>query len=501
MHSPPAKFCISILPRSENELFELLRVNQNTDLLEIRCDYLVGRINLQQVRRHYPEPLIITVRNQSEGGFWKGPESDRITFFKQALDAGMNYIDVEWLHSDELFRNLRFPATTELIISHHTAETDSSRLQSLFREMLKTPADIYKFIYTVDDLNGNLHLPDLIRIPQQKKVRYIIHGMGEAGLISRIIGSMLGNEWTYVAGANADATAEGQPDIHTLKDIYFLQERSADTRLTGLVGYPVRQSSGWKLHNCLVHRAREIYKQKVTDYIYLNFPVQNLENFWRKWEPSLYGLSITIPHKQNFISLLDQPGRTVLLSGVCNTAVKKNGIWYGFNADMLAIYELLKPHHRKLTGGVLIYGTGATTRSAVAAVRELNINEIYICGRNRAKGRQIAEEFHLQFVDEDNLPSVRPAVIIQTTPVGMFPDTDAMPPLESFLSEAELVFDVIFNPAETELLKTARKYGCEIISGEQMYLLQALRQFSLLSGVSIDHNILVEEWHRLKDNS
>ncbi|MBN2364771.1 MAG: type I 3-dehydroquinate dehydratase [Calditrichaeota bacterium] len=492
-----AKYCVSILPESEDMLVEQIQSEQEADLIEIRCDYLDRSIDLHHIRRLCKKPLIITVRHPSEGGFWDGSEEDRIGIYRKAVDTGIDYIDVEWRNAAGILSRLPSSHKTRLILSCHSTENKLKHLIPLFQKMLEKKADIYKFVYTVNDINENLHVLELIQIPRQENAGYIVHGMGVDGQISRILGSLQGNKWTYVSADNKPATAAGQQPLHIMKNIFFLHERTSATRLLGLLGYPVKQSSGWRLHNRLMHRIRNTAKVKPIDFIYLNFPAKNFHSFWDHWKYYLYGLSVTIPYKQDVISVLDRRGETVELSGVCNTMVKRNNLWYGFNTDMLAIYELFMPYRELLKRGVLIYGTGATTRSSAAAIRELKAGEIFICGRNELKGRHLADEFNLRFVPQNLLETVRPAVIIQTTPVGMFPDTDEMPPLEGILPGADLVFDVIFNPVKTGLLKKAAEYDCETISGDRMYLLQARKQFEIFAGIPLDPDVLLHEWNNL----
>jgi shikimate 5-dehydrogenase len=245
----------------------------------------------------------------------------------------------------------------------------------------------------------------------------------------------------------------------------------------------------------LVKKQPDIYGENIRDFLYLNFPAKDFDDFWTPWKTMIDGLSITIPHKINIVKKLNFSSSSVEKSGVCNTAIRRKNSWWGFNTDMLAIYDLLKESDGAQFNSALVYGTGATARSAVTALMELSVDQIILCGRNDTVGSQVAEEFSINFIPEQKLAKVQPQIIIQTTPMGMTPNSNDIPPLSHLLPVAELVFDVVHNPPLTRFLKEARAANCQIISGEQMYLRQATYQFGLFSGVELPKSVIVNMWN------
>lgn len=494
----PSKLCVSLLPESIDHLHNLLRQCGKADMIELRLDH-VGQIPFHKVRDDVAKPLIITVRPVTEGGYWKGSDDTRLKIFQRAVDAKMDYLDIEYISANEILSRLQISRPTSLIISCHTQENRSEKLRQLFRTMQQVKGDVYKFIYQSAHLSDNVVALELLEECAAARIKAVIHAMGESGQISRLMGAVRGNLWSYVSLDGAEATAEGQVSLDDAHDIYGLNARSENTRIIGLVGYPLAQSQGWKLHNRLIQWVKQKPEtgKKIQDFIYLNFPTEDFKNFWKNWEDQLDGLSITIPYKQSILEMLDYISHTVEISGVCNTAVKRDGRWWGFNTDMLAIYDLLCKSKSEFPGGAVVYGTGATARSAIAALKVLNIKPIYICGRTPKKGRQIAQEFTINFIPEQDLSSIHPELIIQTTPVGMIPHPQKIPPLSPLLSNARLVLDVIHNPPHTRLLQEASAEGCSILSGHQMYLHQATYQFGLFSGFSISYNEMESFWKQV----
>ena len=169
----------------------------------------------------------------------------------------------------------------------------------------------------------------------------------------------------------------------------------------------------------------------------------------------------------------------VTKSGVCNTILKREDNWYAFNLDFLAMANLLRPYRDRLKEGVLVIGTGATTRTSIAVLKDFGIDSIFITGRNEKRGLELSRIFSISFLKMDQLNGEKISGMIQTTPVGMYPDINQCPEAVKFLKPGQVVMDVIHNPAKTAFLKTAENLGCTIISGRDMFLNQAWRQFQV----------------------
>ncbi len=487
----PVKTCLSFLPASQTELNEILSGSYSADLIELRLDHLKD-IPFSDIRKSFKQPVIITFRMREEGGFWKYTSEERIPLLQAALDAGMDYIDLEWIFAQSILDRLVLEDKSKIIISHHTAGRKFDNLLEVYYQMKKMPADIYKLIFTASDINDNLVALQLQKALTDDAGKFIIHAMGEPGKISRILGVLRGNAWTYVSQDSVKETADGQPTLEEFNS-YHLAEKSSDTRIVGLVGYPIAQSFGWILHNKLTHiRKQEMGKSfsPENDFIYLNFPTIDFNDFWEKWKNIISGLSITIPHKVKVVPVANIISPEVKTSGVCNTILKRDNSWYGYNTDYLAITDLLRPFVEKLKKGVLIIGTGGTARTSIAVLKDFGIESVFITGRNEQRGLELSKIFSVTFLRRDKLARHTFAGMIQTTPVGMYPKVDEIPEEVKLLKPGQIVLDVIFNPARTEFLKTAEKLGCKVISGRDMYLNQAWRQFQLFSDLKIDFELV-----------
>jgi len=498
------KICLSILLEGREIPRLHPSVREVVDILEFRLDK-VPDFPISKIQENFSDKqIVLTLRSREEGGFWKRNLEQLIRIYRKAIDSKINYIDVEFTIAKKILPRLPNREKTGIILSYHTKKNLRKELIEILSEMLTIPADVYKLIFTARSLVDNLTALRLLEHLKSSRKKGIVHAMGADGQLSRILGALKGNVWTYVSLGEGAETAAGQLTVQDAVYNYYLKDRKFPVKILGLIGYPIKQSFGWKIHNEVIHR--QVYQSENSeekDWIYVNFPASDFDSFWQDWKNEIFGLSVTIPHKETVIKYLNVASEEVKKSGVCNTLVKRNRGWYGYNTDMLAIYELLSPFSKKLaTAPVLILGTGGTSRSAITALRRLGIEEIIISGRNQNRGKYLASEFNVEYEPIGLLEDKKISGIIQTTPVGMYPNTEQIPCLPEILKSDMIVFDVIYNPPKTRFLKIAEEKECQIISGLEMYFLQAKLQLKLFADLEVDIREIREVWaSKVKSNT
>lgn len=489
------------MPKSLDQLKEWLPQCGEADLVEVRLDYL-PTLNLKSLRAMTDKPLVVTLRSTREGGFWEGDESKAVKVYQQASKAGMDNLDVEFSFAGQVLPKLKH-SSAKVVLSHHSDTANFQQLKLILDQMCQHPAEVYKLIIKADSLHDNLTALKLIEHAQSLGLNYIIHAMGAPGQVSRMFGALHGNAWTYVSGEFAEETAPGQLALHEAKNYYYLTEKSSATKILSLVGSPIQQSKGWRLHNKLIAQnfpgsqdaSSDANKSK--EFLYVNFPAEHLDEFWLDWNQHLHGLSVTIPYKEQIVKHLTRASTEVKISGVCNTVVREGDGWKGYNTDLVAIETLLKPYHEQLKNGGLVVGTGATARSAIAALKRLEVDPIYVVGRNLDRGKLLANVFGIEFLQEDEVHYASAAIVVQTTPVGMMPYKDQYPVGTALFRRDRVVLDVIYNPEETRYLKIAKDRSCITISGVEMFLLQAAKQFELFTGKTIDVEEMRKVWNEV----
>ncbi len=493
----PPQMCVSVMPQYATDIVPMLGRAADADMIELRVDMIpmeeLELMDWEFIREHAPKkPLLVTCRSREEGGYFIGSDEERLAMYNDAMLAGVEWLDVEHAIADELLPYLPIGLPTKIVLSHHIITTGATfeELRDKLDDMTSIYADVYKLIFTADSPSDALVAMNLIEYAKSRFLNVVIHAMGELGEPSRILGSVRGNAWTYLALDGEAPTASGQITLSEAKNVYFLHEKSMQISVYGLLGYPTRQSRGKYLHNAL-------YKllPNSNSLLYLNFPTPEAKQFWSDWRESLSGLSITIPHKEAIFKLLDDISEEARLSGVCNTAIPINGRWKGFNTDVLALEDILRPHEKDLEYGVLIIGTGATTQSTIAALNRLGVKKIYVIGRNRARVGAITNKFGVKAVTESDFGMLDIGGIIQTTSVGMTPHVDEMPYGSELFRRGMIVLDVIYNPIRTKFIQTAQYEGCTTITGDEMFIRQAAHQFRLFTGVDVPIEEVRRVWN------
>lgn len=240
----------------------------------------------------------------------------------------------------------------------------------------------------------------------------------------------------------------------------------------GLIGFPLGHSFSRNYFN------NKFADEKI-DAEYVNFEIPSIQDFRRVIEenPNIYGLNVTIPYKQQVIPYLDELNADAEEIGAVNVikfireAGQKQKL-VGYNSDVVgfmgSVKPLLKSHHRK----ALILGTGGASKAIVYGLRKLGISSVFV-SRTKKEGMLTYDELTPEIMQEFT-------VIINCTPVGMFPHTDACPALPyECLTGKHLLFDLIYNPEETLFMKKGAAQGAITKNGLEMLLLQAIGAWSI----------------------
>jgi shikimate dehydrogenase len=240
----------------------------------------------------------------------------------------------------------------------------------------------------------------------------------------------------------------------------------------GLLGNPVKHSYGYHIHNFA-------FKTSGLNYLYLNFLVNDLIKFFDFYREMFIGLSVTLPYKTSIIPFLDEVSDNAKLIGAVNTVQKFGKKLYGHNTDSAGFGYALSKHSGMTNKNIVVLGAGGAARAIVVELLERK-NNITILNRTLAKAKKLAKEFNCQYGSIDDIKSCAPNILINCTSVGMYPNINESPIGNTKLKNC-LVFDTIYNPYYTKLLKDAIKNGNKVISGFDMFLKQAELQYLLFT--------------------
>lgn len=240
------------------------------------------------------------------------------------------------------------------------------------------------------------------------------------------------------------------------------------TKIYGLVGRDISYSFS------AGYFAEKFANAGLNNHTYQNFDIQNINQLPEiiKNTKGLKGLNVTIPYKEEVIPLLDKLSKKAAKIGAVNTIViSKNGL-KGYNTDHYgfrkALKPLLKPHHEK----ALIFGTGGASKAIAFALREMKIEYDFVS--------RTATDVIFSYNDLNEELFNEYQIIINTTPVGTFPDVDQFPPIDySLFTHQHIAFDLIYNPEETAFLRKARENGAVTKNGYDMLVHQAEKAWAI----------------------
>lgn len=207
------------------------------------------------------------------------------------------------------------------------------------------------------------------------------------------------------------------------------------------------------------------------------------------------GLSITIPHKESILCWLDDIDGLAGRIGAVNTVVNREGRLIGYNTDGPGAAQALKRELDPSKATVLLVGAGGAAR-AIGTVLAQEGASVCIMNRHPERGLRLCRDLGARWVSPDEIDRLAVDVVIQTTPVGMWPHVEASPVPASLFREGMVVMDIVYVPEETRFLQEARKAGCRIVLGTEMFLNQAAAQFALWTGEAAPMDVMR---HALKE--
>jgi len=451
------------------------------DAVECRLDYLPklpDEAALRRLLRGAPLPVIVTCRPARQGGRYEGEESARLGVLAMAGECGATYIDVE----ADVSPSDR-PGGTKVILSHHNFDSCPNDLDDIAADLDSSGACMNKIVFAAAGPEDALQAFDCVRNSRKPTIAL---AMGEAGVMSRILARKFGAAGTFAALSAGAQSAPGQPTIEQFKRLYRWDALGPKTNVYGVIGCPVGHSMSPAIHNAAFDAAG-------IDAVYVPLLIQpGAENFNRFMDAlanrpwvDLRGLSVTIPHKENALAYVGEGNCDELAAriGAINTiTIGPHGKLRGDNTDYAAalgaLCEAMGIAPQQLAGvSVAVLGAGGAGRAIVAALAARGA-DVTIYNRTVSRAEALGGEFGCRWARLDEAESLDASVVINCTPIGMHPKTDATP-LPSIPQCVEVVFDTIYNPLTTRLLADAARAGCRTVSGLEMFVNQAVRQFEI----------------------
>jgi 3-dehydroquinate dehydratase / shikimate dehydrogenase len=444
--------------------------------LELRLDYLSSDAEIEKFLRQlsklrFRATLIATCRRRAAGGLYRGSSAQQLLHLAEALRCGCQWFDLDIetarIAPPELLSVLL--SEGRMLASAHFFRSAPSNLSRVAAELDRLRPAAIKIAAQCDSL------PEGLRILRLAKGRrnVVAIPMGEAALPARVLALREGSALAYAPLASA--TAPGQVSLGALQDLYRAGRLTHRTSVYGVIGNPIAHSLSPQLHNA-AFQARRV------DAVYLPFLVRDLRDFLSSVKPlGIAGFSVTIPHKEAIIRHLDGCDPLARTIGAVNTVVvRSGGKLYGYNTDYVGVLTALSRRIPLRGSRVLILGAGGAARAVAFALAESGAS-VCVTARRPARSRALAHAVEGEAIERRAIRRQFFDAIVNATPVGMHPRENASP-LEAAELNCRLVFDTIYRPQQTQLLRLAARRGIETVSGVEMFLAQGAAQWEIWTG-------------------
>jgi len=502
MKSKPT-ICVSICEQSASDMeAALFAAGPLADVIELRLDCLDQSYShetfrfLDDLLTKSPKPIILTYRPAKQGGVQDLSVESRLNFWSSIKPTAETLFDIEL----DLARNASFeaPEWDRVICSHHDFSGLPADLNGLYEQLASTRARILKIAIQAHDATDCLDIFRLVDRARKDGRELIAIAMGEAGLMTRILGPSRGSFLTYAARDNQTTTAPGQISANTLREVYRIDKINSQTEIFGIVGSPVSHSLGPWIHNAA-------FEFSGKNAVYIPVEVRDISAFMqrmvhprtREIEWNIRGLSVTAPHKLNVMKHLDLIDPAAGEIGAVNTIVITDEGLTGYNTDVVGFIQPLLQMQLNFEGlRCAVIGNGGVANVAVWALKSRGA-QVSLFGRNAEKVTVLARKFDVEARELGGAKFQDFDLVVNATPLGTSGSLQSETPVSGDqLRGARLAYDLVYNPSETEFLRQAKAAGCETLGGTEMFLAQAREQFRIWTGSDAPATVMREAFKK-----
>lgn len=453
------RICVTVTGTTMAELRQRRDAAAGADLIELRLDG-VADPDVAGALAGRRGPVIVTCRPTWEGGRFAGSEEERHALLAGALALGADFVDIEWRAGfDDLIRR---SSGKGVVLSMHDFNGVPHDLPARLQAMRSIGVEVVKIAVKTRTLSDTVTLHALGK-QEGCQGNLVLVGMGEAGLATRVLPGRFGSRWTYAG----EQTTVGQLPLSTLVDQYRVRSATDATVLYGIVGSPVGHSVSPAMHNAAFGAAR-------LDAVYLPFPAADADDFVAFAQAlGVRGASVTTPFKVALFDRADEVDATGRHIGAINTIKVVDGRWLGANTDVQGFIEPLGEGGWTRGARASILGAGGAARAVALALGSAGAR-VMVHARDREKAAAVA------LLVDGGVGPWPPDVgswdlLVNCTPIGMHPRIDETPMPADRLT-GRLVYDLVYNPPTTRLLREAAAAGCQTIGGLDMLVAQAREQ-------------------------
>lgn len=452
------------------------------DWIELRLDRWPSQQDLAPVLEGIRLPVLVACRTPDDGGQFRGTLAERREMLTAALDAGAQGLDLE--HWETWSPSVGRNRLRVLIRSFHSLTGVPRDLGTILDKLFAQQATLAKIAVTAHDLADAAPLLELLGSIDQQQRPTVAFAMGRTAWPTRLLAAALGAPFVYGCIDAGQETAPGQVPVDLLHGLYRAHAIGPGTQLFGLLGNPALGSLGPWLHN-------RVFRRVGLDALYLPFETSRPEAVAAMLPRArLRGLSVTAPHKAVMAAQCNQLDADASATGVVNTlSFDVHGMVVGHNTDVAGVIGPLRDRGVTATAGAtgVVLGTGGAARAGAIALQRLGF-DVTMLGRSLEPARSFAAHHRIRLgsLQAAVLDELRPAVVVHATPVG----SQHRDPQERLLPDwtprrGTVVFDMVYQPAQTRLLRDAAAAGATVVAGTAMFLAQAAAQVRHFTGLDL----------------
>ena len=496
------KICVSVCAETADKFIDKIRqAAEFADVIELRFD-CVNENEIDAIITHIAgsalnKPLLATFRSPEQGGNRQITIEQRKEFWRNLPPSSFWAADLEEDIADVQ------PAVENRIVSFHDFGGTPNDLANIY-ERLAASDGIIKIAVQANDITDAIPLWKLLELAKSEGRHIIPIAMGEAGKWTRILGLAHGSPLAYASLESGSETAPGQISARDLTEIYCAKTLNANTAVYGIIGGNTSYSMSPYIHNA-AFRAKNLNK------VFVPLQTTTLDEFIRRMvkpetreiELNFAGFSVTAPHKQAIIRHLNEIDESAKAIAAVNTVKIVDGKLFGFNTDAEGFIHPLKNAYENLRDArAAVVGAGGAARACIYALRKEGA-DVTIFARDTQKARNLAEEFNtaIESLTQNSYSGFD--FLVNTTPLGTIgiSENDTVAASDQ-LNNVKLVYDIVYNPAETRLLREAKAAGAQTINGLEMLIGQAVRQFEIWTGTDAPKETMLSAARdKLKANS
>uniref|UniRef100_A0A803NQE1 Shikimate dehydrogenase n=1 Tax=Cannabis sativa TaxID=3483 RepID=A0A803NQE1_CANSA len=427
-----------------------------------------------------------------ETGGNSGSKKTSLQVLKMALQSDVEFVEMEYEVASDIAIAEHKPLNSQIIVSSYVngSKPSSEKLSNLIACMQSIGADVIKLIVEVHNI---IDVAPIFHMLTHCQVPLIATAVGSRGLISQLLAPKFGGFLVY--GYLKSHPIPGLPTLVSLKQTYELEHVNEYTKIFGLISNPVGHSKGPILHNPALRHIRY-------NGIYVPMMVDNVNEFFQTYTSMDFaGFSVGIPHKEEVVKCCDEVHPLAKSIGAVNTIVRRpsDGKLIGYNTDseacITAIEDALRerevangvvPHASSPISGKLfvLVGAGGAGRALAFGAKDRGAR-VVIFNRNYERAKALALAVSGEALPSEVLDSFCPEkgmIFANASSIGMEPYTNESPISKAALGAYDLVFDAVYTPKNTRLLQEAAEVGAVVVSGVEMFIRQAIGQFSLFTG-------------------